>query len=121
MVKKVAKKKEKTSRADAKKLSLAELYTLYQVAERFYQQPVRGPAAKGIITSRYMEVRNELFQRVYGCDPYSVEAESYTLRGVDPKNVDLQKVRNKSAAMVESAKASGNFVVAKNKTEQKGK
>lgn len=117
MVKKVIKRKKESGKLDVKKLSLEELYVLYQVTTHFFNaKPFSNHAAKGIISSRHLEVQSEVFDRVFGCDPY--KAKGVVIQGADPTAINLDKIVKKKKEMFEDAKENKRFVVAKEKKEE---
>jgi len=116
MAKKIVTKEEIDSmyrqRADA--LPLAELWTMFQIVNADYNATAghRNAVAKGIVASRYSELKNELYKRVYGCDPFNLQVAEGEVEGETPENV-LEGI-SKSQRMVQDAKEAKNFVVEKN-------
>lgn len=116
MAKKIVTKEELDGmykkRADT--LSLSDLWTMFQIVNADYNATAghRNEVAKGIVAARYNELKNELYKRVYGCDPFNIKMEEETVEGDTPESV-LQGI-SKSQQMVQDAKEAKKFVVDKN-------
>lgn len=116
MAKKIVKKEEldSVSRKKASELPLAELWTMFQIVNADYNATAghRNELAKGIVSSRYAELKNELYDRVYGCDPFNIKLEESEVEGETPESV-LEGL-SKSQQMVKDAQKAKKFVVEKN-------
>lgn len=117
MAKKIIKKEEEMDvKLPVKSLNLGDLWTLFRIVNADYNTVAghRNKTAKGIISSRYREVKEELYSRVYGCDPFEIKEVVGEVEGSTPENVIEGLSQKRPQQMVQDAKESQNFVVRKN-------
>lgn len=111
-------KKEKSKMVDVSSLSLNELWVLFQIVNSDYNtvSGARNEVTKALISRRYNEVKNELYSRVYGENPFVV-SKTVEVEGDSPENV-IASFRDRVSDMVSKAKENQNFVVKKNEVSE---
>src|SRR5574339_555993 len=89
MKKKILKKNQVVS--DLKKLSFADLYAMFTLVSSLNNATFgKRIKAKELLRAKLAEIENELFDRVFGTNPFvldKVEKDTAEIRGTDPIKV----------------------------------
>lgn len=113
MAKKKILKKSKES-VDLSKMSFSDLYAVYLFVSGLNNNVFgKKVQAKDLFRNKLTEVENELYNRVFGVNPFSLK-ENETVDVIDIKGQNPIAVIN-SFNKTEVVETTGNFVVAKNK------
>lgn len=107
---------EENKMVDITKLSLMDLYALYNFIRSTENRPFTmgaGKEAKTLVRNRTVEIETELMMRTFGCNPFTAKPEPKVVKveGEVPEKIDLTKFDEKP-------EDTQRFVVAKNKEEK---
>lgn len=78
-----------------KDLSFSDLYSMYLFVSgdaNFKGFGGTSPEAKKIIREKQKEIEEELYQRVYGFNPFVKHRKEAVFLGIKPEDIDLDRV-----------------------------
>lgn len=79
--------------SDLAVLSFSDLYAMYQFV---FSDAARGFGsasvdARVVVKNKQKELEDELYNRIYGFNPFTKFAKSFTVKGQKPEDIDLNK------------------------------